>query len=45
MRKEKVKEMWLQPVVGQNSVQCWNRKMGAIRKHMRGWARRHHGGV
>ena len=43
MRKEKVKEIWLQPVVGQNSVQRWNRKMEALRKHLRGWARHHHG--
>ena len=43
--KEKVKEIWIQPVVGQNSVQRWNRKMGALRKHLRGWARHHHGGV
>ena len=40
---EKVKEIWIQPVVGQNSVQRWNRKMGALRKHLRVWARHHHG--
>ena len=28
--KEKVKEIWIQPVVGQNSVQRWNRKIGAL---------------
>ena len=41
--KEKVKAIWIQPVVGQNSVQRWNRKMGALRKHLRGWARHPHG--
>jgi len=41
--KEKVKEIWIQPVVGQNSVQRWNRKMGALRKQLWGWARHHHG--
>ena len=41
--KEKVKAIWIQPVVGQNSVQRWNRKMGTLRRHMRGWARYHHG--
>ena len=35
--KEKVKEIWIQPVVGQNTVQRWNRKMEALRKHLRGW--------
>ena len=24
-------------------MQCWNRKMGALRKHLRGWAHHHHG--
>jgi len=24
-------------------VQRWNRKLGALRKHLRGWARHHHG--
>ena len=43
--KEKDKEIWSQLVVGQNSVQHWNRKMGALRKQLRGWARHHHGGV
>ena len=28
--------------MGQNSVQRWNRKMGALRRHLRGWARHHH---
>ena len=41
--KEKVKKIWIQPVVGQNSVQRWNRKMGALRKYLRGWAHHHHG--
>ena len=41
--KEKVKEIWSQLVVGQNSVQHWNRKMGALRKQLQGWARHHHG--
>ena len=40
---EKVKEIWIQPVVGQNSVQRWNRKLGPLRKHLWGWARHHHG--
>ena len=39
----KEKEILIQPVVGQNSVQHWNRKMGALRKQLRGWARHHHG--
>ena len=41
--KEKVKEIWSQLVVGQNSVQRWNRKMGALRNQQWGWARHHHG--
>ena len=41
--KERVIEIWNKPVGGHNSVQCWNRKMGALRKHLRGWARHHHG--
>ena len=40
---EKVKEIWIQPVVGQNSIQRWNRKMGELRKHLRGWSCHHHG--
>ena len=24
-------------------MQCWNRKIGALRKYLRGWARHHHG--
>ena len=40
--EEKVKEIWSQLVVGQNSVQHWNRKMGTLRRHLRGWARHHH---
>ena len=34
--KERVTEIWNKPVSGQNSVQCWNRKLGALRKHLRG---------
>ena len=41
--KVKVKEIWIQPVVEQNSIQRWNRKMGDLRRHLRGWARHHHG--
>ena len=41
--RERVKEIWNQPVRGQNSVQRWNRKMGALRKHLQGWACHHHG--
>ena len=41
--KERVTEIWNKPVSRQNSVQCWNRKLGALRKHLRGWARHHHG--
>ena len=37
------KEILIQPVVGQNSVQRWNRKIGALRKHQRGQARHPHG--
>ena len=41
--KECATEIWNKPVSGQNSVQRWNRKLGALRKHLRGWARHHHG--
>jgi len=41
--KERVIEIWNKPVGGHNLVQHWNRKMGALRKHLRGWARHHHG--
>ena len=41
--KEWVTEIWNKPVSGQNSVQCWNTKLGALRKHLRGWAPHHHG--
>jgi len=41
--KEWVIEIWNKPVSGQNSMQCWNRKLGALRKHLRGWAHHHHG--
>ena len=41
--KEWIIEIWNKPVSGQNSVQCWNRKLEALRKHLRGWARHHHG--
>jgi len=41
--RERVTEIWNKPVSGQNSVQRWNRKLGALRKHLRGWARHHHG--
>ena len=41
--KDRVTEIWNKPVGGKNSVQRWNRKMGALRKHLQGWARHHHG--
>ena len=41
--RQRVTEIWNKPVSGQNSIQRWNRKMGALRKHLRGWARHHHG--
>ncbi|KAG2558681.1 hypothetical protein PVAP13_8NG264802 [Panicum virgatum] len=41
--RQRVTEIWNKPVSGQNSVQRWNRKMGALRKHLWGWARHHHG--
>ena len=41
--RERVAEIWNKPVNGQNAVQRWNRKMGALRKHLRGWARHQHG--
>jgi hypothetical protein len=31
-------EIWNKPVRGMNSVQRWNRKMSALRRHLRGWA-------
>lgn len=33
-----VVEIWNKPVKGRNSVQRWNNKMSALRKHLRGWA-------
>ena len=41
--RERVAEIWNKPVNGQNAVQRWNRKMGALRKHLRGWAKHQHG--
>ena len=41
--RERVAEIWNKPINGQNVVQRWNRKMGALRKHLRGWARHQHG--
>ena len=41
--KERVIEIWNKPVGRHNSVQHWDRKMGALKKHLRGWARHHHG--
>jgi len=35
--------IWNRPVRGENAVRRWNRKLGALRKHLRGWARHHHG--
>jgi hypothetical protein len=40
---DRVVDIWNKPVQGQNSVQRWNRKMGALRKHLRGWAGHQHG--
>jgi len=39
--KERVVEIWNKPIIGQNAVQRWNRKLGALRKYLRGWAARH----
>ena len=33
-----VAQIWSKPVHGQNSVQRWNKKMAALRRHLRGWA-------
>ena len=41
--RERVAEIWNKPVNGQNAVQRWNRKMVALRKHLRGWAKHQHG--
>lgn len=35
---DRVVEIWNKPVKGRNSVQRWNNKMSALRKHLRGWA-------
>jgi hypothetical protein len=35
--RDRVIEIWNKPVSGQNSVQRWNRKLGALRRHLRGW--------
>jgi hypothetical protein len=34
----RVAEIWNKPVRGRNSVQRWNKKMSALRNHLRGWA-------
>jgi hypothetical protein len=34
----RVAKIWNKPVQGRNSVQRWNRKMSALRSHLRGWA-------
>ena len=39
--KERVVEIWNKPIIGQNAVQRWNRKLGALRKYLRGWTARH----
>ena len=39
----RVTEIRNKPIHGRNSVQRWNRKMGALRKHQRGWAGHQHG--
>jgi hypothetical protein len=33
-----VTEIWRKPIRGNNSVQRWNKKMSALRSHLRGWA-------
>jgi hypothetical protein len=33
----RVAEIWRKPVRGRNSVQWWNKKMSALRSHLRGW--------
>jgi hypothetical protein len=35
---DRVVEIWNKPVRGQNSVQRWIKKIGALRKYLRGWA-------
>jgi len=40
---DRVAEIWNKSVLGQNSVQRWNRKMGALGKHLPGWAAHTHG--
>ena len=40
---EKVVDMWNKPVKGNNSVQRWNRKLGALRSFLRGWSRHDRG--
>jgi hypothetical protein len=35
---EKVVDMWNKLVKGNNSVQHWNRKLGALRGFLRGWS-------
>ena len=39
----RVTEIRNKPIHGRNSVQRWNRKMGALRKPLRGWAGHQHG--
>src|SRR6266508_3833486 len=40
---DKVVEVWNQPVRGNNTVQRWNHKLGALRRFLRGWARHTNG--
>ncbi|WVZ75253.1 hypothetical protein U9M48_023327 [Paspalum notatum var. saurae] len=35
---DKVAEIWNKPIRGNNSVQRWNHKLGAVRRFLRGWA-------
>ena len=35
---DRVIEIWNRPVKGRNSVQRWNNKCRALRRHLRGWA-------
>jgi hypothetical protein len=32
-------EIWCKPVQGNNLVHRWNKKMSALRSHLRGWAK------
>jgi hypothetical protein len=40
---KKVVYLWNKPVKANNYVQCWNRKLGALRSFLRGWSRHANG--